>query len=174
MTCNCSTVEMHLIPGIEIWPGVLGGICGYELSPGAPLTAPSSIQSVCSLPCTAFSGRCSPSFGDTCDGFIAPVANGTVAELPGTCFLPVTRVGSGRPSFDNLGTALLVAFVLPTTEGWSSIMYTLWHAWGLSSAVSVIFATHVLLGSWFILELNFAVVSGKRELETIAAMTSLA
>lgn len=39
-------------------------------------------------------------------------------------------------------------------------MYELWHSWGLRPLASILLAAHVLLGAWFILELNFAVVSG--------------
>ena len=39
-------------------------------------------------------------------------------------------------------------------------MYSLWHAWGYQPVVSMLLVAHVLLGAWFILELNFAVVSG--------------
>lgn len=38
-------------------------------------------------------------------------------------------------------------------------MYTLWHTWGLKPIVTVILATHVLFGAWFVLELTLAVVS---------------
>lgn len=39
-------------------------------------------------------------------------------------------------------------------------MYGLWHSWGFPPLTSILLAAHVLLGAWFILELNFAVVSG--------------
>jgi hypothetical protein len=148
--------------GLNLWNGAMAGQCGYtDPATGSWQWAPGAAS--CALQCSEADGPwCTPSNGDSCG--VAPVpVNVTSAGFAYVTLLPTEcrRAANpdwGQTSFDNIFEGMLTAFVLVTTEGWSSTMYVLWHSWGNAWFVSALLSVHVYLGAFVILELTLAFV----------------
>jgi hypothetical protein len=139
--------------GVQLWRGVMAGTCGY-VDPGSGRWLWDPQGTLCALPCSEFAGACVATFGDACPALPVPINNGTsVAVLPTSC-RRYQNPDLGFTSFDNILWAMLTAYTVWTTEGWTAIMYNLWHTWGLSPVVSILFVVHLVAGSYFLLELT--------------------
>lgn len=148
------------------WSGVLEGECGWhdhdDYWTWADEYFGDSIR--CALPCDVSGGDCFFSFGDSCPELYVPVDDGA-GNIAMTLTQLECRKGMnpdwGQTHFNNVLSAMLNAFVMITTEGWAEIMYALWHSWGLSVVVSIIFVLHMMFGAYFLLELALAVIFGE-------------
>jgi len=148
--------------GLNLWNGAMAGQCGYtDPATGSWQWAPGAAS--CGLQCSAADGPwCTPSNGDSCGVSPVPV-NVTSAGYDHVTLLQTEcrRAANpdwGQTSFDNIFEGMLTAFVLVTTEGWSSTLYVLWHTWGNAWFVSALLSVHVYLGAFVILELTLAFV----------------
>lgn len=126
----CLSYVLVALVGVELWTGVMGGTCGYT-DPNTGdflLTSAQPTYGSCALPCSSFSGMCTWTFGDECGsayGTRTSASNGTNSSTWGNFSIPMTCAMSTGPSqgqaqFDNFGRGLMMAFVMATTEGWSS------------------------------------------------------
>jgi len=126
----CLSYTLVALVGVQLWAGVMGGTCGYtDPSTGAWAYSPyAPTYDKCALPCTAFSGVCTWTFGDMCGvvygGTINAIDGGNTslagnATIQMSCTLGVAP-SEGQAQFDNFGRALMMAYVMVTTEGWST------------------------------------------------------
>jgi hypothetical protein len=113
---------------VQLWSGLLHGNCFYD-DPVTGDPTPDPDGAFCALPCSAFEHSCTPSWGDDCRSAFALDSTGAMATVPMTC-RPGSAPSYDQAHVDNVGYSTLFAFVLVTTEGWSSMMYATWHVWG--------------------------------------------
>ena len=177
---------MYGMIGVELWNGVMQGQCAYvdywanptfdpfdtdPSSPNAtgPLVFPTAtgfLQNVmyCSLPCSAFEGDCTATYGDDCPptAWMQRTAPDGVSTLLAPTPMICSRGSSpdwGQTNFDTVPRGMFTSFAMITTEGWSTnVMYVLWHTWGNQWLVSILTMIHMLFGSAFLLELTLAVL----------------
>lgn len=72
--------------------------------------------------------------------------------------MPASTLDDGQTNFDDMWHGMLVAFTVITTEGWSTVMYSLWASWGIPVLTSLLFCLLLFVGAYFIVELATAVV----------------
>ena len=114
--------------GVQLWAGIMGGKCSYKepSSQEWAFTPALPTYDSCALSCSDFSGICTYAFGDRCGSIFAATINATWnSTITGNVSIPMTCAAGLAPSqgqaqFDNLGRALMMAFVMVTTEGWTS------------------------------------------------------
>jgi Ion transport protein len=154
--------------GVELWNGIMAGFCGYQDPISQAISMSPSMQP-CAMSCDQFKGYlCTPTYGASCGAYPAPImsydATGNITfinTMVNTTCLRFQNPDWGQTSFDNIAYAMLTSYVLVTTEGWTSTLYTLQDQWGLYALVAGLFIFHVMLGSYFILELTLAVMFDK-------------
>jgi hypothetical protein len=116
---------------VQLWSGLLQGNCFY-VDPVTGVSIMDPAGAYCGLPCSAFANTCTPSWGDECGSTLAlNSSSGAIVSVPMICS-PGQAPSFGQAHVDNVGSAALFAYVLVTTEGWTSMMYATWHAWGFS------------------------------------------
>lgn len=179
------SVFVFTMLGLELWSGVLRGRCAFTdpFIGGQVVQEETFCAMPCSdFPANSF---CTPTYGDACGaaiayGYIVPgssnisnssgssgsvpdfVSSGTagalmwaVRQVNTTC-VNWGNPGYGTISWDNFGTGFLNSYTIITTEGWSSILYYLWHTWGLRPVASGMFVTFIVFTSWLLLQLGLA------------------
>jgi len=159
------TLLVFGIIGVQLWSGLMRGACAYT-DPDSLAVAfiPNSGMGVwCALPCSAQEGTdCTPTYGDGCAAYplLRTAADNTtyVSVVDAFCAATPLSAAFGTNGFDNIGQALATSYVMITLEGWSTIMYQLQHAWGLSVVVAIYSIMLTAFGAFFLLQLALAVI----------------
>lgn len=119
---------------VQLWSGLLHDNCFYD-DPASGQSLPDPNGAFCALPCSAFPSTCTPSWGDTCPSAIITDSSQAVSTVAMTC-KPGIAPSYDQAHVDNVWYATLFAYVLVTTEGWSSMMYATWHVWGYAVRIA--------------------------------------
>ena len=120
LALSAMTYLVFGLAGVQLWAGVLRGACAYR-GPDDGLQVFDSAGSACSLNCSAYEGGlCTPSFGDQCQStFAVSTAGGSPTVLATPMFCAAgPNPQMDQASFDNVGRAILLAYVMVTKEGW--------------------------------------------------------
>ena len=143
---------------LQLWRGLLQGACTYTDAGVSGRLSPWSLAlRPCALPSCPPEQSCSVAAGGACAPLMVPLAAGP-ALTPTTC-TPGNSPDFGATNFDNIGAAALVAFVLPTFEGWTSVMYSTWATKGYKAAIFPFFVAHIGLCGWLLLPLTMSVLT---------------
>lgn len=143
---------------LQLFRGLLQGACTYSDGGASGLVSRwSLVPQPCALTCPD-SMSCSVPVGTACASpVMVPLASGPALVAP-VC-TPGSSPDWGFTNFDNIGAAALTAFVLPTFEGWSSVMYSTWHAKGYKAGVFGFFVAHLALCGWLLLPITMSVLT---------------
>jgi hypothetical protein len=171
--------------GNNLWSGILAGNCAYIdpisgaqtfVTDGVTIDNTSysqlSIQQ-CAPNATvqkaAGAIEATPAFGNSCPTMPILLSNGSGVMMNTYCAMYPQNPDYGQTSYDNIGYGMLTAYVLVTTEGWSSTvssivvlasavairspflsmkMYETAQTWGYLNIVGFLYSTHVILGAW--------------------------
>jgi hypothetical protein len=153
--------------GVQLWNGKLHSYCRATPwpDPDTGLWAYGASERVCG-------GHFTCPIGGGLDGappeycgneFLGLLENGAWTPLPEGTFithrLPPENVAFGYTNFDNIGFALLTIFQCITMEGWVEVMYKVQDGsnWGFC----FFFILLIIFGSFFLMELIFAVIFDK-------------
>jgi hypothetical protein len=144
---------------LMLFTGVVQGQCAY---PYAGLNAAPSVYwsgAPCSIDCSgpfASATTCTITTGDACPALALPVYNNlnqvVSATIAGQCRRG-PNPGLGFTNFDNVGSSMLTWYVISTLEGWSEVMYTLWHSFGAPVFISFFFMGFILIVPFFLYNL---------------------
>jgi hypothetical protein len=148
----------------QLWRGVLQGGCAYSDPARSALPVepprPWSLRTThCAFTCDPTQQYCSSALGDACSPLTAPLGlNATPTAVAAQC------AGGRNPDFgithfDNIFSSLLNAFVLPTFEGWTGVMYSTWQTKGYRTAIFPFFVAHVALSGWMLQPLAMSVLT---------------
>jgi hypothetical protein len=152
---------LFALVGLQVWRGLTQGVCTYRDAgiSNRTLESPWQLAPVpCGLRSCPASQTCSLSEGDICQPLLVPLASG-----PAVVMQDCTSYNSpdfGFTNFDNVGAAGLVALVIPTLEGWASVMYNTWHVKGGSQqAIFLFFVVFITISGWLLIPLSMSILS---------------
>lgn len=156
--------------GVELFSGVLQGQCAY-VDPSTQEWTWTGVP--CALPCSEFETYCTATYGTGCSPTFAypwdETTNSTMVVPVDTLCRRGENPDWGQTNFDNVGAGMLTGYVVLTTEGWSALMYVLWHTFGVPAFVSIFFIVFILFGCFFLLSLALAVINDEYEKAEIMA-----
>lgn len=141
---------------LMLFSGVTSGVCTYpyNTATGAALhwsTTPCGVD--CNGPYAP--ETCTVTTGDGCPNMWMPNYAGgvtSITSMAGVC-RPGPNPDLGMTSFDNVGVSMLTWYVITTLEGWSGVMYNLWHTFGAPVFISFFFIGFITIASFFLLNM---------------------
>jgi hypothetical protein len=139
---------------LMLFTGVTQGVCTYTYTPmGAAAAITHWTTQACSIDCNGpYAGpTCTLTTGDGCGGQTLYTSTGS-ADIAGVCMRGPSP-GYGITNFDNVGSSMLTWYVISTLEGWSEVMYRLWHSFGAPVFISFFFMGFITIASFFLLNL---------------------
>lgn len=152
---------------LMLFPGVMQGNCAYPYSAppnGNQKTFWSTIP--CAIDCNGpDSGgeSCTVTTGDACPSMeLDAYIGGSIVRVPvpGICKRG-PNPNFGITNFDNVGSSMLTWFVISTLEGWSEVMYNLWHTFGAPVFIAFFFIAFITIVPFFLFNLFTAAFISK-------------
>jgi len=152
---------------LMLFSGVMQGTCAYPYHNGpngAMTTYWSNLP--CSINCDgpeSGGDSCTVTTGDNCPPmtFNAYVNNAfAMTSIAGQCKRG-PNPNFGFTNFDNVGSSMLTWFVISTLEGWSEVMYNLWHSFGAPVFIAFFFMAFITIVPFFLFNLFTAAFISK-------------